>query len=107
MGLAQTKLESYLNRNLEQARSIFWLTLVVMLAGFGLILFGILRAFDDPSKLPVAVIASASGVLISFIGGSFLIIYRATLAESKDFVAVLERINAVGMSVQIVENILT
>ena len=103
--LAQTKLESYLNRNLGQVRNIFWLTVVVMLVGFSFILFGVMRAFDAPDKLPVAVVASVSGVLVSFIGGSFLIIYRSTLAQSKDYVAVLERINAVGMCVQVLETI--
>jgi nitrate reductase gamma subunit len=103
--LAQTKLESYLNRNLGQVRSIFWLTVIVMLVGFAFILFGVVRAFDAPDKLPVAIVASASGVLISFIGGSFLIVYRSTLAQSKDYVSVLERINAVGMAVQVLETI--
>jgi nitrate reductase gamma subunit len=103
--LAQTKLESYLNRNLGQVRSIFWLTALVMLVGFGFVLFGILKAIDAPDKLPIAVVSAASGVLISFIGGSFLLIYRSTMTQSKDYVAVLERINAVGMAVQIVEGI--
>jgi hypothetical protein len=103
--LAQTKLESYLNRNLAQVRSIFWLTTLVMLVGFGFVLYGVLRAFDAPEKLPVAILSAASGVLISFIGGSFLLIFRSTMAQSKEYVAVLERINAVGMAVQIVEGI--
>jgi hypothetical protein len=103
--LAQTKLESYLNRNLGQVRSVFWLTVIVMVIGFAFILFGLLRAFDAPDKLPVAIIASASGVLVSFIGGSFLLVYRSTLAQSKDYVSVLERINAVGMAIQVLETI--
>ncbi|MFN8546598.1 MAG: hypothetical protein U0527_01150 [Candidatus Eisenbacteria bacterium] len=103
--LAQTKLESYLNRNLGQVRSIFWLTAIVMLVGFGFVLYGVERAFDAPDRLHVAMVASASGVLISFIGGSFLIVYRSTLAQSKDYVTVLERINTVGMCVQVLETI--
>jgi Na+/H+-dicarboxylate symporter len=81
--LARTKLESYL----------------------GFILYGLLQAFQSPDKLPVAIVASASGVLVSFIGGSFLLIYRSILAQSKDYVTVLERINAVGMAVQVISNI--
>jgi hypothetical protein len=103
--LARTKLESYLDRNLSQVRSIYWLTLLVMAAGFGFILYGLLQAFQSPDKLPVAIVASASGVLVSFIGGSFLLIYRSILAQSKDYVTVLERINAVGMAVQVISNI--
>lgn len=103
--LARTKLESYLDRNLAQVRSIYWLTLLVMVCGFGFILYGIHQAFQAPEKLPVSIVASASGVLVSFIGGSLLLIYRSILAQSKDYVAVLERINAVGMAVQVIASI--
>lgn len=86
--LARTKLESYLDRNLSQVRSIYWLTLLVMFVGFGFILYGLYHAFQSPDKLPVSIVASASGVLVSFIGGSFLLIYRSILAQSKEYVAV-------------------
>ena len=103
--LARTKLESYLDRNLSQVRSIYWLTLFVMTVGFGFVLYGLYNAFQSPDKLPVTIVASASGVLISFIGGSFLLIYRSILGQSQEYVAVLERINAVGMAVQVISNI--
>jgi len=103
--LARTKLENYLDRNLAQVRSIYWLTLFVMLCGFGFVLYGLYYAFQAPEKLPVTIVASASGVLISFIGGSLLLIYRSVLAQSKDYVVVLERINAVGMAVQVIASI--
>jgi hypothetical protein len=103
--LARTKLESYLDRNLAQVRSIYWLTLLVMVCGFGFILYGLYQAFQFPEKLPVSIVAAASGVLISFIGGSLLLIYRSVLGQSKDYVVVLERINAVGMAVQVIANI--
>ena len=103
--LARTKLESYLDRNLAQVRSIYWLTLLVMVCGFGFVLYGVYQAFQSPEKLPVSIVASASGVIISFIGGSLLLIYRSILAQSKDYVTVLERINAVGMAVQVIASI--
>lgn len=103
--LARTKLESYLDRNLGQVRSIYWLTLFVMVVGFAFILYGLWHAFQTPERLPVAIVASASGVIVSFIGGSLLLIYRSILAQSKDYVSVLERINAVGMAVQVISNI--
>lgn len=103
--LARAKLENYLDRNLSQVRSIYWLTLIVMLCGFGFVLFGLFQAAQYPEKLPVSIVASASGVLISFIGGSFLLIYRSILAQSKEYVTVLERINAVGMAVQVIASI--
>lgn len=103
--LARTKLENYLDRNLSQVRSIYWLTLIVMLCGFGFVMYGLFQASQNPEKLPVSIVASASGVLISFIGGSFLLIYRSILAQSKEYVSVLERINAVGMAVQVIASI--
>jgi len=103
--LARIKLESYLDRNLSQVRSIYWLTLIVMIGGFVLISYGIYQATLDPEKLPMSIVASASGVLVSFIGGSFLLIYRSILSQSKGYVSVLERINAVGMAVQVIASI--
>jgi hypothetical protein len=103
--LARVKLENYLDRNLSQVRSIYWLTMIVMLCGFGFVSYGLFQASQNPEKLPVSIVASASGVLISFIGGSFLLIYRSILAQSKEYVTVLERINAVGMAVQVIASI--
>jgi hypothetical protein len=103
--LARVKLENYLDRNLSQVRSIYWLTLIVMFCGFGFVMYGLFQASQNPEKLPVLIVASASGVLISFIGGSFLLIYRSILAQSKEYVTVLERINAVGMAVQVIASI--
>ena len=103
--LARVKLENYLDRNLSQVRSIYWLTLIVMFCGFGFVMYGLFQASQNPDKLPVSIVAAASGVLISFIGGSFLLIYRSILAQSKEYVTVLERINAVGMAVQVIASI--
>jgi len=103
--LAQIKLESYLNRNLSQVRSIFWLTLLVMIGGFTLISIGVYEAFRDSTNFNASLLASGSGVLVSFIGGTFLVLYKATMAQAKDYVTMLERINAVGMSVKILESI--
>ncbi|MGZ9712612.1 TRADD-N-associated membrane domain-containing protein [Glaciimonas sp. GNP009] len=103
--LARIKLENYLDRNLSQVRSIYWLTLIVMFCGFGFVMYGLFQASTNPDKLAVSIVASASGVLISFIGGSFLLIYRSILSQSKEYVTVLERINAVGMAVQVIASI--
>jgi TctA family transporter len=103
--LARAKLENYLDRNLGQLRSIFWLTSFVMLIGFGLVLYGLIKAYDHPEALPISVVGSVSGVIISFIGGSFLLIYRSILTQTRRYVSVLERINAVGMAVQVLGSI--
>ena len=103
--LARTKLERYLDRNLYEVRAIFVLTTFVMLGGFGLVVYGLLQSFAEPTNLPVSIVSAASGVLLSFIGGSFLLIYRSVLAQSASYVSILERINAVGMAVQIASTV--
>jgi hypothetical protein len=103
--LARVKLENYLNRNLSQIKSIFWLTTFVMMSGFVLISVGAYEAFRDPQRFNASVLTTVSGVVVSFIGGTFLIIYKSTMAQAKDYVTMLERINAVGMSVQILETL--
>jgi len=103
--LARVKLEIYLNRNLNQVRSIFWLTSLVMIVGFVLIGYGVTKVFESPDAFRPAVVAACSGILVNLIGASFLIVYRSTMSQAKDYVAILERINAVGMAVQILESI--
>lgn len=101
--LAQVKLESYIDRNIDHVRWIFFLSVFVMLAGCGLIFFGISLCYDSSSKITPAVNASVSGVLTQLLGGTILILYRSTMRQAKEYVYILERINAVGMSVQILE----
>ena len=103
--LARVKLESYLDRNLKQVRSIFWLTVFVMMVGFGLIGFGIFKVYESPDTFKASLISAIAGIIINFIGATFLILYRSTMNQAKDYVSILERINAVGMSVQILEKI--
>lgn len=103
--LAQVKLETYLNRNLKQVRSIFWLTVIVLTLGFVLIGYGVFRAYLDPAVLTGPILSAASGVLVNFIAATFLVIYRSTMAQAKDYVTVLERINAVGMAVKILDTL--
>ncbi len=103
--LARLKLESYLNRNLNQVRSIFWLTSLVMIVGFFLIGFGVIKAFENPELLTPALLSAVSGLLVNFIGATFLVLYKSTMSQAKEYVAILERINAVGMSVQVLEKI--
>ncbi|HTC50050.1 MAG TPA: hypothetical protein VK722_22190 [Candidatus Aquilonibacter sp.] len=103
--LARVKLESYLDRNLSQVRSIFWLTAFIMICGFSLISVGAYKAFTDPGNFSASILTSVSGVVVSFIGGTFLVLYKGTMSQAKDYVTMLERINAVGMSVQILDTL--
>lgn len=103
--LARIKLESYLNRNLIHIRWIFFLTLIVMFAGFVIIGYGILRVYQLPENFKPSIIVTLSGVIVEFIAATFLIVYRSTMEQAREYVNILERINAVGMSVQILESI--
>ncbi|EJL6517724.1 hypothetical protein NMT44_003494 [Vibrio cholerae] len=103
--LATIKLESYIDRNLRQVRSIYFLTLIAMLAGFSLIGFGIYTVILTPSNLYAGVLSCASGGLVNFLGATFLVIYKSTMTQASDYVSMLERINAVGMSVQVLDKL--
>lgn len=103
--LARIKLENYLTRNLFQIQWIFILTVITMIAGFIIIGYGIMKAYEPNSQLNATIVTSICGILVEFIGATFLVIYKSTMNQAKDFVNVLERINAVGMSVQILDSI--
>ncbi len=104
--LARVTLEQYFYRNLRQVSQIFVTAICVMLGGFVLILYGAWIAIhlpgsnDLPSKLTVL-----SGVITEFIAATFMLIYRSTLQQANTYMAILEKINAVGMAVQIIESI--
>ena len=101
--LARVKLEAYLNRNLDQVRIIFWVSLIMMGLGFGLIGFGALMVIQG--KVEAAMVGSASGVLVEFIGASVLKLYMSIMSQARSNVRVLERINAVGMAVRILDGV--
>ena len=103
--LASLKLENYINRNLSQVQWIFLLILIIMAGGFAIIGAGVWKAYQDTQNLAPSVVAAGSGILVQFIGATFLVVYRSTIAQARDYVTILERINAVGMSLQILENI--
>ena len=63
-----------------------------------------MRSFDE-GKTAASALVTVAGLLINFMGASFLVLYKSVMSQAKDFVNVLERINAVGMSVQIADNI--
>ena len=103
--LARIKLEHYLNKNIRQVSAVFWLTVIVMFFGFGLIAYGVINAFSSQNNIYPSLIASVSGVLVNFVGATFLVIYKSTMQQAKEYMSIIERINAVGMSVQILENL--
>lgn len=103
--IARIRLESYLTRNLSQVKWIFFWTVTVMIAGFVIIGYGILKVYESPTNFEPSVLVTIVGVVTELIGATFLIIYKSTMNQAKEYVNVLERINAVGMSVQILDSI--
>lgn len=101
---SRIQLELYISRNLSQIRSIYWITLLIMVAGFSLVAYGVFRAVNG-ATIDTAIMTTSAGVLTEFIGATFLFIYRSTMNQAVSYVQTLERINAVGMSLQILDAI--
>jgi len=102
--LARVKLEEYFDRNLTQVSSVFRFAILTMTIGFGFVLWGITIAGVDPTH-QTAWVAALSGIVTEFIGVTVMVIYRSTMAQANSFMEVLERINTVGMAVQILDSI--
>jgi hypothetical protein len=103
--LARTKLEAYFDRNLSQVGMIFGAAIIVMFIGFGFVVWGVELIYARPNDVKPALVASVSGVITQFIGATFIFIYRSTMAQANRFMEVLERINTVGMAVQLLDGI--
>jgi len=101
--LARATLQLYFNRNLSQVNGIFWLASVVMAAGFVLISVGVWQAFQHKDSHIPAILAGASGVVTQLIGATFLYIYRSTMQRADEYVRQLERMNTIGMAMQILD----
>ncbi len=101
--LARATLEAYFNRNLTQITFIFWLSVLVLVVGFAIVIWGISQAIRNPDTLMPAAIASAVGVITEFIGATFLFIYRSAIQQATNHLKTLERINSAGMAMQILD----
>jgi Cyanobacterial TRADD-N associated 2-Transmembrane domain len=103
--LAQTKLEAYFDRNLQQVNQVFFVAILVMFVGFAFIVTGVALSFHEGKISATEIVASGSGIITEFIGATFMVIYRSTMAQANEFMSVLERINTVGMAVQVLDSI--
>jgi hypothetical protein len=103
--LARVKLEAYFDRNLAQVNQVFWLAVTVMIVGFAFVLWGVIVQLAQPRISPTALVAGISGIITQFIGATFLVIYRSTMVQANEFMLILERINTVGMAVQVLDSI--
>jgi hypothetical protein len=103
--LARVKLEAYFDRNLIQVNLVFWVASIVMGVGFCFVLMGVWLAYITPNNIKPPLVAAISGIITQFIGATFMVIYRSTMAQANDFMIVLERINSVGMAVQVLDSL--
>jgi hypothetical protein len=103
--LARAKLEAYFDRNLNHVNLIFWVSIAVMTVGFGLILSALFKSGQAPDTARISYITAAAGIITEFIGATFMFVYRSTIAQANSYMATLERINTVGMAVQLLETI--
>jgi hypothetical protein len=99
--LARHTLDAYFSRNLTQITSIYRLSVSVLLAGFAIIIWGVFYAVKEPKIVAPASLAILAGVITEFIGATFLFVYRSTIQQAVGYSKTLERINSVGMAVQI------
>jgi hypothetical protein len=100
--LARTRLENYFDKNLFQVNMVFWLAVLVMTAGFLVVLWGVKNTLDGGHG---GEIAAGAGVITQFLGATFMVIYRSTMQQANDFMTVLDRINNVGMAMQVLDQI--
>jgi hypothetical protein len=103
--LARVKLEAYFDRNLSQVNQVFWLAATVMSIGFAFVLGAVFMSIHEPSITPTSKVAAISGIITQIIGATFLVIYRSTMTQANEFMAILERINTVGMAMQVLDSI--
>jgi len=79
---------------------------VVMVAGFGMVLLGISLYFKDPSKnIYITAISSISGTIVQFIGATFLVIYNTTIKQAIQYTNSLQQVSTIGTSIKILDNI--
>jgi len=103
--LARVKLEAYFDRNLTQINQIFLAAIVVMVVGFVFVLIGVALSVWTEHMTVVHIVTTGAGVITEFIGATFMAIYRSTMAQANEFMSILERINTVGMAVQVLDSI--
>jgi len=102
--LASANLELYFERNRAQVSQVCRISIVVMAAGFFVVLFSVYLALQNRGITPTLV-AGISGIITQFIGATFMMIYRSTMTQTNEFMSLLERINTVGMAVQVLDSI--
>ncbi|WP_353189207.1 hypothetical protein [Pandoraea pnomenusa] len=103
--VARARLERHIDLNLSQSTWIFGLALMLFIFGFALIVWGLYSYSTNGNEKWLTVISSTTGSIVTIVGSSLLVLYKATSQQAVEFVQVLARINAVGMAMQILDSI--
>jgi hypothetical protein len=93
------------NLALSQVNQVFVLAVAMIAVGFAFVLWGITLSMGQPKLTPTSAVAAAAGIITQFIGATVMVIYRSTMAQANEFMGILERINTVGMAIQVLESI--
>jgi hypothetical protein len=101
--LATVTLNTYFNRNLAQITYIFWLSIGAIIVGFFVILWGVVQSVANPVVIAPAIITVSAGVVTEFLGATFILIYKSAIQQAVGYAEALERINSVGMAMQILD----
>lgn len=103
--LGKTVLEAQLEANLVNQKSIFRIAIFASTLGFALLMTGASLVLWQRDRLEAAQVSVVSGAIVSFMSATLLVIYKSTLQQTKEYMLVLEKINAVGMAVTLLEPI--
>lgn len=103
--LARTRLENYFDRNLFQVNLVFWAAIFVMAAGFGVVLWGVEGLIRAKAPKEVEYVTAAAGVVTQFLGATIMVLYKSTVQQANDYIKVLDRINNVGMAMQVLDQV--
>ncbi|WP_054533353.1 TRADD-N-associated membrane domain-containing protein [Herpetosiphon geysericola] len=99
---ARIRLESYFDINIAQTRSIYRLSLTAMVSGFGIVVLGIVQYFKTDNATPT-ILAGVGGIITEIIGATFMVMYKSTMEHASNYIKTLERMNSVGMAMQILD----
>jgi hypothetical protein len=99
------KIQYYMHENLKQGQWIFWITLLLMATGFLAIVCGIVLALQGQAETLITVTVTAAGALAQLIGATFLIVYKSTMEQARDYINILDRIHAGYRSSELIKKI--
>jgi hypothetical protein len=103
--VARLTLEKHFQGNLSQVKYIFWISVAACSIGLLFFCASLINIIGNPDAIQASIVSAASGATLNLIGGTFLVIYRSTMSQAKYYMEVLERINAIGMALNISDKI--